>query len=151
MKKIMIAFALMLVLIITGCADDSSAPSNEEGEESSVNYVTTQSVIDKVESGDTYAFILGNNTCPACLAFKENLKDLEGYTFDYIDLLVEENMASAEELLSDVLEFDTEEGVMTPTTFFVKDGEIQDYVIGALSAEDLMNEYGDYIEELKEQ
>ena len=122
MKKI---FMLMIVLlfVLMGC-------SSKSGE---INYVDVNQLNDKIENGDDFVLVLGLDTCSACIAYKPTLeelvnnKDLDIY---YLQLKASWSDSAKQEVIdyfSDKLNYSI---MGTPTTFFIKDGEIEDDIIG---------------------
>lgn len=122
MKKI---FMLMIVLlfVLMGC-------SSKSGE---INYVDVNQLNDKIENGDDFVLVLGLDTCSACIAYKPTLeelvnnKDLDIY---YLQLKASWSDSAKQEVIdyfSDKLDYPI---MGTPTTFFIKDGEIEDDIIG---------------------
>lgn len=122
MKKI---FMLMIVLlfVLMGC-------SSKSGE---INYVDVNQLNDKIENGDDFVLVLGLDTCSACIAYKPTLeelvnnKDLDIY---YLQLKASWSDSAKQEVIdyfSDKLDYPI---MRTPTTFFIKDGEIEDDIIG---------------------
>ena len=125
---------------------EPESPADSVTIEDSVNKVTVDEVRENMESKDKYVFILGDDTCPACIMFKNNLKKLvaeEDVQLDYIDLLVEPQ-ANVEQLLAD-LEYDMSQGLSTPSTFIIENGKVVDTVVGAVEVEDLLDMYSDFI------
>lgn len=131
---------------------ESDEPIDETEEvhiNDSVNTVTSNEVKENIQEGGPYAFVLGDDTCPACLMFKNNLRQLvaeEGIQLDYIDLQVEAQ-SDVEDLL-EYLEYDMSQGLSTPTTFVIEDEEVVSTVIGAIEVEDLLAENGEIILQL---
>lgn len=124
---------------------DSVIPAYSVTIEDSVNIVTVDEVRENIDKKDKYVFILGDDTCHACIMLKNNLRELvveENVQLDYIDLLGEPQ-ENVEKLLAD-LDYDVE-GLSTPTTFIIENGEIVDTVVGAVAVEDLLDVHGDFI------
>lgn len=149
MRKLLIVIILALTALVA-CGTNNENSSDVEG----VNRLSATEVANKIEDSDTYIFVLGNDDCPACKMYKENLKDLveeEEITLDYIDLLDEEkdNYEAVSALLVDNLNVDISSGIATPTTFIVKDGNVVDQIVGPISSEELMSEYGEHLKEMK--
>lgn len=125
--------------------------TEEMGLNDSINKVSVDEVRENIDKGGPYAFILGDDTCPACIMFKNNLKQLvvdEGIKLDYIDMLVE-SQAEVEELLED-LDYDMTQGLSTPTTFIMEDGEVISTVVGAVDIESLLAETYEILSQLSE-
>ena len=125
---------------------EPESPADSVSIEDSVNKVTVDEVRENMDKGDKYVFILGDDTCPACIMFKNNLKSLvaeEDGQLDYIDLLVEPQ-ENIEQLLAD-LEYDMSQGLSTPSTLIIENGELVDTVVGAVEVEDLLDMYSDFI------
>lgn len=120
---------------------------DKEPRESSINYVTVEEVAKRVAKKESFAFVVGSDTCPACIQFKTNLNTLyeeKGIALDYIDIDEEDDMDLAE-LLIDDLQLNLSEGLSTPTTLFIIDGKIDgDAIVGALSGEEFTKIYTSY-------
>lgn len=155
MKSKIAIIMLGVAILLTGCSgiDFLNKDSNDKtliytSDYKGVEMVSVSEAIEKIENRDQYIFVLGNENCSACLVYKEDLKKLEseeGIRLDYIDTSVEER-ADVQDLLSNVLGIDISEGVATPTTYFIKDGEVVDYIVGAVSPKDLMTEKKEFFE-----
>lgn len=122
---------------------------DKEPREDSVNPVTVNDVIKKVKNKETFAFIVGSNTCPACLQYKNSLSELqqkEDVKLDYIDI-DNENDEILGELLVDVLGADLSEGLSTPTTYFIIEGVSDgEPIVGAMGPDKAISEYKNFIE-----
>ena len=143
---IIVFFLGFIVYIRSTDTGEPENPADSVHIEDSVNKVTVDEVRENMESKDKYVFILGDDTCPACIMFKNNLRELvaeEDVQLDYIDLQVVPQ-ADVEQLLAD-LEYDTSQGLSTPTTFIIENGEMVDTVVGAVEVEDLLDVYSDFI------
>ena len=163
MKKKMAIIMLGITMLLVGCSGDVDAPAGPGKEVnhdrvpvSTVGYegvkmVKVSEVVEKIKSEDQYTFVLGNENCAGCITYKEYLKELEnieGVKLDYIDIQVEKS-ADVQNLLVDVLGVDVSQGFVTPTTYFVKDGKLVDYIVGVLSPEDLIAQQREFIEHEK--
>lgn len=139
MKKALLIITSLMLFITTGC----SAMIVED----SVNEVTVEEVVNRIEEEDTFAFILGSDNCPACVQYKENLKDLkkkEDIVLDYIDLdnSEENSMEDTADLIVQHLDGDLEDGLSTPTTYFIVDGKVKgEPVVGSVPAEEVLSLY----------
>lgn len=149
MKKRVISIMLLSFILITlaGCKKETPVSTTEE--KKGIQLVSVSEVQDSIDKEDLYIFVLGNGDCPACEMYEESLEELEeteNVKLDYIDIL-EENRSEVEDLLYNVLNQDSEEGIATPTTFFIRNGEVVDTLVGAVDFETLMEDYGDIIKE----
>ena len=162
--KKLLTLAIGASLLLVGCSNtgsdvsSSESTSSQESTESSTesteatgySYVSTSEVAENAKNMDKYTFVLGSDSCGGCTLYKVTglsvLAQEEGIVLDYIDLDREDN-AEIYELLEDTLEHDTNQGLATPTTFFVEDGKIVEYVVGAFGYEPLMDQYGSKIRE----
>lgn len=159
LDKKLLTLAIGASLLLVGCSntgsDESSSgstnsqESTESTEATGYSYVSPSEVAENAKNMDKYTFILGSDTCGGCTIFKVTalsvLEQKEGIVLDYIDL-DREDSAEAYELL-ETLGHDTSQGLATPTTFFVEDGKIVEYVVGAFGYEPLMDQYGAKIRE----
>lgn len=162
-KKLVLATLLSLVMMLTftGCKKDVSLENGEkypdhfevsdtehDDEIKGIELTTVSDVKDSIKKENLYIFVLGNKNCPACLVYREYLKELEdteGVRLDYIDITVEDR-DEVEDLLFNVLKQE-QQGISTPTTFFIRNGEVVDTLVGAVGYEVIMEEYGDLIKE----
>lgn len=163
-KKLVLATLLSLVMVLTftGCKKDVALEDGENhpdhfevsdteyGDEiKGIELTAVSDIKDSIKKENLYIFVLGNENCPACVAYKEYLKELEdteGVRLDYIDISVEDR-DEVQDLLFNVLKQDPQQGISTPTTFFIRNGEVVDTLVGAVGAEVIMEEYGDLIKE----
>lgn len=126
---------------------------DKEPREDSTKLATVEDVIKKIENKETFAFVVGSNTCPACLQYKNSLSKLqeeEGVKLDYIDI-DNENDESLSKLLVDTLEADLSEGLSTPTTYFITEGVSDgEPVIGAMNPDQAVKKYKEFIKKSTE-
>ena len=141
MKKKILVLGVLL-LIITGCSSLVV--------EDPVFYVKADNITTKMENKDTFAFVIGDETCPACNAFmsgaQTQLKKEEGVALSYIDMdkLNDSEMSELATLVNGKLNGDFG---ATPTTYFVVEGKVEKVLVGAASYEELSEEYNKYIVE----
>lgn len=143
---IIVFFLGFIVYIRSTDTGEPENPADSVTIEESVNKVTVDEVRENIDKKDKYVFILGDDNCHGCIMLKNNLKKLvaeEDVQLDYIDLQVVPQ-ADVEQLLAD-LEYDISQGLSTPTTFIIENGEMVDTVVGAVAVEDLLDMYGDFI------
>ena len=122
MKKI---FMLMIVLlfVLMGC-------SSKSGE---ISYIDINQLNEKIENSDDFVLVLGLDTCTACIAYKPTLEELvnnKNLDIYYLQLKASWSDSVKQEVIdyfSDELNYSI---MRTPTTFFIKDGEIEDDIIG---------------------
>jgi len=122
MKKI---FMLMIVLlfVLMGC-------SSKNGE---ISYIDINQLNEKIENSDDFVLVLGLDTCTACIAYKPTLEELvnnKNLDIYYLQLKASWSDSAKQEVIdyfSDELNYSI---MGTPTTFFIKDGEIEDDIIG---------------------
>lgn len=157
MKKRVISIMLLSFILITlaGCKKETPVSTTKETpvstteEKKGIQLVSISEVQDSIDKEDLYIFVLGNGDCSACEMYEESLKELEdteGVRLDYIDISVEDR-DEVQDLLFNVLKQDPQQGISTPTTFFIRNGEVVDTLVGAVGAEVIMEEYGDLIKE----
>ena len=81
MKKKLLVL-IILLLMLTGCSSLFAG--------SPVNYVSPEEVIGRFDAGDTFAFIIGDATCPACNQYMKGaqaeFKKKDDVVLDYVDL-----------------------------------------------------------------
>lgn len=122
MKKLILA-SIMLLLILAGCS------SKDAG----VTFIDITQLDEKISNNEDFVVILGQDTCIACLAYKPTLeevvknKDVEIY---YVQIVSTWSIASKQAVI-DYFEEDLGQTVQgTPTTYFIKDGVVEDSVLG---------------------
>lgn len=138
MKKILLS--LFFCLLLVGCQDTVSYErSTEMG---TLSIMTIEDVHERMENKETFMFVFTQEDCSICLAFKEEvlsnyIKD-HGFEFNEVVLsydmdiepiyeFVEQHPNPEEELPEgDYSIYD----VLTPTFYFVEDGEVKDIRIG---------------------
>ena len=111
-----------------------------------MNVVTLEEVIAKVDNGETFNFIIGNDACPACIYYKEELVKFhedENYKFDYMEYDSNTNRELLSELITEKLGVEGNE-LSTPTTYFVVNGELKDTIVGAIEVEKIKAYSGYY-------
>lgn len=131
MKKWMLYFLVIgMVLSISGCADKENIIF--QGELGYANEITAKKCIEKIENGDTFIVILGQENCPNCELYQEYLQEYMNEHPLYIDWIVSNRKKNKELLLKhfEGLEY-------TPTSLYIKDGQIVDSVVGALTGEQI--------------
>lgn len=122
MKRI---FILMIVLlfVLMGC-------SSNDG---SINYVDVNQLNEKIENEDDFVLILGLDTCSACIAYKPTLEEVvNNKDFDLYYLQIKDSWSdSAKQEVIAYFMNELDYTIMgTPSTFFIKDGEIEDDIMG---------------------
>lgn len=130
-------FIVAMLLILTGCA--SSNPT--------VDYVDPEEIISKFESKETFAFVIGDASCPACKAYLDgalkSFKKSEDVVLEYIDIKRNIDFNVLNNLVNVYLNNDFE---YTPTTYFVVNGIIKHIEVGAIEYKSLSTQYKRYIE-----
>lgn len=160
-KKIMITMAATISMTLAGCSnliDDEGYENNAVEKETSseiklpeiVNLTSADAVTERLENKESFALVIGDETCPACITYNSTLKEMkdkDDILLDYIDLNLvdEEEMEKVGLLLLEVLNVGPE-GFATPTTFFVKDGKLEDTIVGAIGYEELKESYEENVE-----
>lgn len=154
MKKILTLFAVLtLTLVVSGCVKKTENPVKEVKEDPVV-YSTPAEILDKIEKKETFAFVIGSETCPACQNYLANaLKDMDEKSdvkINYIEVLnieqKEKEFGDIQKLIKDHLDgkFDA-----TPTTYFMKQGKMTDVIVGSISYEELLGKYNELTKENK--
>lgn len=134
MKKILLGLAVLL-LVITGCSVKDPVTYKEPAE-----------IIARFDNNETFAFVIGDATCPACQSYLagtvKEFQSKDGVTLEYIDLdkLDESSMELAGELVKKEKYLDGEFSV-TPTTYFVVEGKVVEVSEGAVNYETLSSNY----------
>lgn len=149
MKKTMIILGVMMLVLVTGCSQlVVDAPNEADGSgikvEDIANSLSPEEVMAKIDNKESFAFVIGNDGCPACQAYKIQLKEFyekEDIKLDYINLDDKTDMKKMEELLVEKLDADVSKGISTPTTYFIVEGVPNEPVIGPISADEMTTKY----------
>lgn len=138
MKKLLLG--LGLVLFLGGC---TKAPSYERSQEmGTIKTVQLEEMLERMENKETFMFVFTMAECTNCQYFKENvLADyLKTHNFEFNEVILDEakdrqaifdfvkEHPNPEEFLPDG-DYKVDD-VLTPTFYFVKDGEVEDILIG---------------------
>lgn len=126
MKKYIIA-CLFCFLTLTGCSTEK------------VKVISAESAVERIDNKESFVIVVGSTTCHACQSFQpvleaivDNYEDLPIFKI-YID---DEDPISVEGQKEQVrvnfqeLQEKTESMPSTPTTLFIKDGEVADRMVG---------------------
>ena len=142
MKKILMCLSLCLMLF--GCNSTSNYKRSEEM--ATINNTTWESVMDRKENDETFMFMVTYEECTSCEFFIENvLSDyLTNHGFELNRVNFTNDLWS--ELKDEVRQFvianpytsdiqdkvqDYEEGMLlTPSLYFIEDGEVKDMLVG---------------------
>lgn len=138
MKKIFIG--LCMILCLSGC---TKTPSYERSQEmGTIHTVQLEDMLERMENKETFMFVFTMVNCENCQYFKENvLSDyLKTHGFEFNEVIldyaedrqaifdfVKEHPNPEEYLPSGDYKVDD---VLTPTFYFVKDGEVDEILIG---------------------
>lgn len=123
-----------------------------------VNYVSVDDLEKRIENGDTFAFVIGSASCPACQVLIDNLDTLyeeKGVKLDYIDLDTEVVSEMEREKFAEfyfgTLGQDINSGLSTPTTYFIIDGKLKgEPVVGAVPADMIVEVYEEGFKSIEE-
>ncbi len=129
MKKIVALF--MSILICSGCG--STAPSFEEkpnielvANEGSVEAITFDETIEKIDNDDTFIVLLSSTYCNACLDFH---MQSDAYTKEvgltYYAIVLDDEPTSEQENLDKANELFGHFSA-TPSLYLIQDGEVRD-------------------------
>lgn len=142
MKKFWVLLVGVLVtIIIAGCNDDTGKKADISG-----NYVSPGSVLEKIDNKETFTFAILDKNCSACQAYKTGaLEEMESYkkgSIKYVEIngidKDKVGVQDIQELISTHLDGQFE---ATPTTYFIKEGKLDDVVIGAVNFDKLREMY----------
>lgn len=135
MKRILIIGSLLL-MILAGC----SAKTSDKKE---MEQVYTTSIMQKMDNKETFFFVVASSTCSACIAYKPVLQEFvanKDFNLLYVEVDTEGSKSEAdranvlklfEEYLDDTIN-------LTPTTVFIKDGVLEDYIVGQMKYTELI-------------
>lgn len=152
MKRIFLLMAsLMVVAVIAGCSSDKKTDSESEVEDKGpVTYVTPQSVTEKIENKETFAFVLGDETCSACSHYKENalteMVKKDSIKLGFVELNgIEEKKDEMDSIIYLIEKHLDSQFEATPTTYFIVDGVMKEAVVGSVPYDELKETYESHI------
>ena len=146
MKKLL---AIWLGLLLVGCSPTINYErSSEPGE---IQVITMEDVHEKVENKETFMFVFTQESCLNCQEFKENISNdyISNHGFIFYEVVLSYDMETSpvfdwvEEHPNPIDQLEegfTELDVLTPTFYFLKDGEVQDIYIGGAMNEKVLEE-----------
>lgn len=149
MKRLLLALGLIAVLVVAGCSSESKGDESEENTDP-VIYVEPAKILDKIENKETFAFILGDETCSACQHYLDTtlreMEDDSGVTLEFIELYgIEDRKKEFDDVTKLIDEHLHQQFEATPTTYFMVDGKLADAVVGTISYDELLPMYEFYI------
>lgn len=137
MKRVLLVMVVGL-LILTGCG--------KEDVKKGITYLEIEELETKLDSDEAFVFVVGKDTCPACIVYKPvldelvNNKNIDIYYIEVIDgVWSDEKKDQLMDLIKDSI---GQEVVGTPTTYIVKNKKAVDVQIGFL-------EYGQLLDVLQ--
>lgn len=148
MKKLLLGLCMCLTLL--GC---SSKPDYERSQEmGTIKSVTLEDMLERMENKETFMFVFTMEVCSNCKAFKENVLSsyILNHNFEFNEVVLD-NVEDTDTVYAFVEahpnpkeylpEGYTELDVLTPTFYFVKDGEVADIFIGGNITEKQFDSY----------
>ncbi|MGN1344927.1 MAG: hypothetical protein ACI4U3_10110 [Traorella sp.] len=137
MKKIFIG--LWMCCMLLGCGN--KVDYERSTEMGTISQITMDDVAQKMENNETFMFVFTQETCENCIGFKENvLSDYikeHGFEFNEVVLSLDMDSAPVFDFVKEhpnpkdqLEEGFTEYDVLTPTFYFIEDGEVKDIFIG---------------------
>lgn len=134
MRKLLYSLIVVL-LLMTGCSKTKEP----------VKVVEPQNIIDKFEKSDSFMFIIGDETDPTSELYKNEtlveLKEKVKIDIYYIDLIKIKDMYKAKTLVDDYVDGNF---IVTPTTYFIKDGDLVFFEDGKLETSLLEEKVEEY-------
>lgn len=144
MKKFFVG--MLTALMLMGC---SPAVKYERSTEmGTLNQITFDEMYEKMENKETFMFAFTQESCQNCLYFKEEILSeyIVDHGFDYYEIVLTVTQKDLERATAFVKqhpnpEDQTPEGfevtdVLTPTFYFVEDGELKDIYVGVPAEKD---------------
>ncbi len=123
MKKIFV-FGMIFLLFVVGCSS---------GSKDGVTFIDIKQLETKIDAKEDFVLILGLDTCSACIAYKPTLEEVvknKDIDIFYVQVKQDWSDAAKQEVVTFFMDKLGHENQYTPTTFFIKDGEIEDTVVG---------------------
>jgi len=116
----------------------------------SVNYITVQDLQDKLDNKETFVLVFAASGCSACKLYMDSINSFyftNEVKLDYIDVNSDDVVDNVDQVIDILDTYLGGEFNATPTTFFIKDGELANIEVGAISASALTTNYNTYIAE----
>lgn len=143
MKKLWILLAgILMAVIVAGCnGDKNDGPVDLSG-----NYVKPGEIIQDIEDGKTFGFVIVDKECSACQAYKDGaLQEFEKNKDGELRYIEINGIEDKEEEFSDVLELIDEhldgQFEATPTTYFFVNGLLESVEVGVMEYDELVENY----------
>lgn len=145
----------MLIVILAACAsdnEDNEGNSDKSGDVSiEGNYVTPDVILDDIENGETFSFVIVDKDCSACQAYKAGalLEFEENNPGDlrYVEINgIQERAQEFEDIETLIIDHLDGQFDATPTTYFIVDGELASVEVGVMEYEELLSIYESHIE-----
>ena len=152
MKKIVLCLSLCFMLF--GCA---SGPGYERSEEmATINNTTWDKIEEKIENDETFMVLCTREECSSCEYFIENVLSnyLQNHGFELNRVHFLNSMSDEERLpivnfvkehpysqkVIDTVDDYVEGNLLTPTIYFIEDGEVKDMLVGGNITEKELDE-----------
>ena len=120
-----------------------------KGKDNVVNLVNSDELNQLFKDKETFILVLGNKTqCLPCVRYKEGgltgIVKKYGYKAKFLEIdqvKKQKDMDTLTSILTSKLQIDISKPVATPSTYFIKDGELFSYVEGAMTTKEIETEY----------
>ncbi len=127
MKKIVALIIVLLILV--GCGSTGSNKLEVTPKEASALF----------ENKEDFVLVMGSSSCSGCIVYKPRLQEVlnnkQGVKLVYVEM----DTANKEHLVDFVENALQQTVTVTPTTYFVKGGVVEDSFVGDRSYTDLVN------------
>lgn len=142
-KMLLLVTGVILALVVAGCSSNDGEKAKGDLTD---NYVKPKEVTERIENGETFAFAIVDKQCSACQAYKAGaLKEFQIEDPGKITMIEvngiennEEDLVAITDLIQKHLSGQFE---ATPTTYFIKNGVLEDVVVGAVEYKELKENY----------
>lgn len=148
MKKLWILLAgILMAVVVAGC---SSGDKNAETVDISGNYVKPGEILEDIEEGKSFGFVIVDKDCSACAAYKAGaLKDFEKSNKGELKYVEVNGIEDKEDEFDDVLTLidDHLDGQFeaTPTTYFFTNGVLDSVEVGVMEYDELLEKYNNNV------
>lgn len=126
MKKLF--SVLIVLLILVGCGSSGSTDMMVSPKEATVLF----------ENKEDFVLVMGTSTCSGCIIYKPRLQEVVNNKKDVKLVYVEMDTANKDHLLEFVEDTLQQTVTVTPTTYFIKGGVVEDSFVGDRSYGDLV-------------
>lgn len=127
-------FLIPIILILCAFTLFGCKASNE------INTISKKTILSQFEDKKTFLMVIGSNYCLGCKEYKETtlaeyLKSEDHIVLYYVD--IDETFDDKEEFNNFLQDYNIGEDPISPTTYFIKNGEVVAFIEDNISLSEL--------------